>query len=93
MATKIHVTQDDIERGCPNDNNCCPVALALQRTLALPMSAVSVDYSSVDIKQTEGVGKIEYDLPDDVAAFIEEFDRDDEDGDFGPFSFELDLPD
>lgn len=92
----IQVTQDDIDRGCREDANNCPVARAVAR--AVPdADRVSVDMCDISIWVRAGAGVVRIEVPtsDVVADWIEVFDTD-PDGRvaFGtpepePFEFEL----
>jgi hypothetical protein len=79
---KIEVTQEDIDRGIPEDPTSCPVARAVRR--AFPdAKQIGVDYGEVVVDDNEWI------VNAGTAIFIEDFDRGDK---VEPFVFELDDP-
>ena len=73
--TKVEVTQEDIDKGIPNDCNNCAVALALKRKYKTDAVSVRIpdDYVllSVDGKELN----IKYNYENDILDFIDIFDR------------------
>ena len=67
---KVEVTPQDIARGHPEDNCCCPVALAVRRAVGIATSVgtgkIVVDYATP--WQTEIWN------PEEVTEFVERFD-------------------
>ena len=74
--TKVEVTQEDIDKGIPNDCNNCAVALALKRKYKTDAVSVRIpdDYVllSVDGKELN----IKYNYENDILDLIDIFDRD-----------------
>lgn len=92
--TLIHVTQDDIENGNPDDRLACPIALALRRTLCLSDGDVQVTGQRICVQQCDR--DLWMYAPDEAVDFVGKFDAEceyDEPELLGPFSFWLDLPD
>lgn len=80
----IHVTQDDIDGGRPEDDCRCPVSIAVRLATGIPTSVtggvIIVDYATP--------WQQEINSPEEVACFVSDFD-----GGLPvePFSFELDF--
>ena len=74
--TKVEVTQEDIDKGIPEDCNNCAVALALKRKYKTDAVSVRIpdDYVllSVDGKELN----IRSNHENDILDFIDIFDRD-----------------
>lgn len=80
MKKLITVTQEDLLNGECGNGESCPIALALKR----------MHYDEIFVGDDEVIIQDEQiNLPDNAREFIQEFDND---GDFAPFSFELDFP-
>jgi hypothetical protein len=79
----IKLTQDDINNGVKQDWGACPIALTIKRTF--PGEEVTVGTFLGG-----RVGKRSFLYGDNVTAFIDEFDRDEEvEGVFKPFDFNI----
>jgi hypothetical protein len=89
--TTIHVTQHDIEHGALKSCHYCPIALALQRTLALKSYQIEVRHKAITIWPESRMEKQWYELPRAAQVFIFAYD-DCRNPDPAPFSFALDLP-
>lgn len=76
----INVTQDDIDRGLPNTNNLCPVALALKRCTNKHCRAFPYILY---------IGDNEVKPPVEVRSFIFSFDYFGKNVGREPFSFEI----
>jgi hypothetical protein len=76
----ISVTQEDIEKGTIDGENC-PIALAAKRVIG-GMPFVSVDESFISIDDED------YRLPTEASQFVGDFDGN---AKVSPFSFELPL--
>ena len=94
---KIHVTQDHINDGLPDNCSKCPIALAVSDALkarAVPFFNLAVRAEEVVVWTGENNPRqINASLPDNAQNFIEEFDSWDptEEGlpDVAPFEFEI----
>lgn len=75
---RIFVTQEDIDKGVPNDDCKCPVALAISRVRST--ADVHVDRRYID------VGYQSFTTPEPASAFIRAFDAGQP---VEPFEFEL----
>lgn len=67
---KIAVTEADIEEGRPCNPQYCPVALALRRATGSQSVGVFRKYVRVNY--------VRYDMPDEMAEWIDQFDSLDE---------------
>ena len=82
----VEVTQDDIERGIPEDGTSCPIAHAFRRAWGRKIE-FAVDYASIEIY---ALCNHSVELPKEAKAFIDAFDN----GVKGqPFAFDVTLPD
>lgn len=86
---KVEVTQDDIDMGLACSASCCPIALAVKRTLREngdSFGGVFVGSKAVRVQRKEYAPSIHYNLPVEAVDFIIAFD----DGhDVKPFILEL----
>lgn len=80
----IDVTQDDIDCGCREDGENCPIAKAVERKTGL---AVNVTEREVEFDHCDYSAL----LPEEAQQFVYEFDLDQRDVE--PFSFTLEVPD
>lgn len=86
-AIRIDVTQDDIDDGHPRESECCPVALALNRTMPLPWKwNVGVRPARAWLREPGVPVASVLVLPPRVDRFISRFDRGET---VKPFSFEI----
>lgn len=86
-AIKVSVTAADIKVGKPKDEQCCPVALALNRAFGgMLEGSLSVCQSFVALKVTGEPTERTEQLPGEVVAFIRDFDEGTE---VHPLEFEL----
>ncbi len=91
---KIQVTQEDIDRGEPAEAKCCPIALALSRTLNGVSVWVEKEYIVVNpdchyiAERVPTERNRAVTLPPEAQYFIAEFDDNGPD-DVGPFEFDL----
>ena len=74
--TKVEVTQEDIDKGIPEDCNNCAVALALKRKYKTDDVSVSIPDDYVLIKVRGEELNIKYNYENDILDFIDIFDRD-----------------
>ena len=74
--TKVEVTQEDIDKGIPEDCNNCAVALALKRKYKTDNVFVSIPDDYVLIKVRGEELNIKYNYENDILDFIDIFDRD-----------------
>jgi hypothetical protein len=81
---RIEVTEEDIDRGKPEDRCACPVARAVRRAVGIPTS-VAMDKIVVDYATP---WQTEIWTPDEVSIFVELFDIG---GAVEPFAFELEF--
>jgi len=74
--TKVEVTQEDIDKGIPEDCNNCAVALALKRKYKTDNVFVSIpdDYVLITVRGEEL--NIRSNHENDILDFIDIFDRD-----------------
>ena len=84
---RVDVTQDDIDHGCEQVPNRCPIALALKRMGYKNVSVVShaVRWATKYLDPGSPVYAVRK-LPDEAAKFVQDFDLDRE---VKPFSFWL----
>jgi hypothetical protein len=81
----VTVTQDDIDKGIPEDGCNCPIARAVMRAgLANPV--VNEDSIVIDGVETDAGLAPLWELPDEAVAFIAAFD-DGNTGTLEPFTF------
>ena len=73
--TKVEVTQEDIDKGIPEDCNNCAVALALKRKYKTDDVFVSIpdDYVLITVRGEELNIRSNYE--NDILDFIDVFDR------------------
>ena len=73
--TKVKVTQEDIDKGIPEDCNNCAVALALKRKYKTDNVFVSIpdDYVLLTVNGEEL--NIRYKYENDILDFIDVFDK------------------
>lgn len=96
MKLRVKVTAQDIDKGEPDYESQCPVALALERAgVLLPQ----VNHATIRGRwpRHDGVNGPEYDYftvptPAKVAAFVGSLDPMDRHGPPKPFTFDLELP-
>lgn len=69
MQKKIEVTQRDINKGCQNSMNCCPIGRALRREFHCSFTDVSVGGDRIEVEN-----RYMYTVPLKVQDFIEKFD-------------------
>lgn len=84
---KVTVTSDDIKKGKPRNEDCCPIALATNRAFdGMLEGSLSVCQSFVALRVTgEPIERTEQ-LPGEAVAFIRDFDAGIE---VKPFEFKL----
>ena len=87
MATiHVEVTQEDIERGIPEDGACCPIAHAFRRAWGRKIE-FAVDYASIEIY---ALCNHSAELPKEAKEFIDAFDNA---RDVHPIAFDVTVPD
>jgi len=79
----IHVTEDDIKRGQPEDCYFCPIALAAKRDLKEKDLIVTSDEIIIEKPHRRGIL-----LPYEAANFVFDFDHD---VPVQPINFEIDI--
>lgn len=89
MRTKITVTQDDIQLGKPGHADCCPVALAVQRSVKQD-TIVHARCTWVTLRASLYGGSKVPDLPRSAVRFIKNFDKRNT---VKPFNFFLNISD
>jgi hypothetical protein len=82
----VEVTQEDIDAGCAEDPEYCPVAKACLRAGAA-WASIADDVITLDVKFGETFVERVWPTPPAVLAFIHAFDRGQ---DVHPFVFDLD---
>jgi hypothetical protein len=88
MITKIEVTQEDIDKGVRGTTCLCPVALAIRRSLKVPLACHM--NKSIRITKPEYPPEVyKARSPVSVLDFVHGFDNYLE---VKPFTFELDIP-
>jgi hypothetical protein len=82
-VTRISVTAEHIALGIPEDPYCCPLSLAIEKSLPGKYPAVGIDcvLNELDGNQIA-------DLPQEATSFIIAFDNGDP---VVPFTFELEF--
>jgi hypothetical protein len=89
VAVTVDVTATDIQSGKPGNCCMCPIALAVNRTLAVGLLCVSFN-DSIMIRNDKRVEKAtKAYLPREATDFIDAFDNL---ASVEPFSFTIDLP-
>ena len=73
--TKVEVTQEDIDKGIPEDCNNCAVALALKRKYKTDNVFVSIPYDYVLLTVNGEDLNIRYNYENDILNFIDAFDK------------------
>lgn len=73
---RVDVTQTDIDQGCRNDMDCCPVARGLERASAPFFGGLGQGrvFANRDEMLIIGCGHLCMEAPDVVCAFVEAFD-------------------
>jgi len=85
---KIIVTQEDIEKGAPEDSTFCPIALAVKRRFSEFGQVTEVEVKYETFKVAVNKQNIYYSLPRTAQKFIRDFDCLDEiEGPVKPFEF------
>ena len=74
--TKVEVTQEDIDKGIPNDCNNCAVDLELKRKYKTDAVSVSIPDEYVLLSVDGKELNIRYNYENDILDFIDIFDRD-----------------
>ena len=73
--TKVEVTQEDIDKGVPEDCNNCAVALALKRKYKTDNVFVSIPDDYVLLTVNGEDLNIRYNYENDILNFIDAFDK------------------
>ena len=74
--TKVEVTQEDIDKGIPEDCNNCAVALALKRKYKTDNVSVCIqDESYVLLRVRDEELNIRYNYENDILDFLDVFDK------------------
>ena len=73
--TKVEVTQEDIDKGIPEDCNNCAVALALKRKYKTDDVSVSIPDDYVLLTVNGEDLNIRYKYENDILNFIDAFDK------------------
>ena len=66
----VEVTQEDINKGCPNFGHACPVALALKRLFPTYQVIVNTNQVTLHDDREYKIAK----LPPEVVRFVYDFD-------------------
>lgn len=92
----VVVTEDDIEKGKPGISTLCPIALAIKRQIATETGKFPKVFGRHSEIRTTSAGG--WDVitesavnPEEVAAFIDNFDNNKNMNEVKPFEFDLEF--
>lgn len=71
-SIEVIVTREDIEKGVPESDELCPVALAVKRLFGFDWVYVGIGGCFIDIDNSEGK---RFSLPIEARDFIRDFDN------------------